>query len=203
MPEWSTLSWICKSISCKYIGYFKYWKIVFFKVLYIYITKYAWVSLKYIKIFLIKGTCSYHIPIDHTSSACIWNGKKRALFCIPENWLVSASRFHVMHYDVQTILQIKCIGNSLWNLVCFSYCIEGDDSEVYIAGVFKGFDFILCMYLYIYFLLYLKCKNLYFLEVVLILYICFVGFCSSYRYLLRLELLLWWHPSQWCIHSPV
>lgn len=95
--------------------------------------------------FFIKGTCSYHVSTDHTSSAYIWNGKKHDLFCIPENWVVSTSGFHVMKYDVQTILKIKCIGNSVWNLICFSRCIERGDSRVDIAAVFKGFDFILCV----------------------------------------------------------
>lgn len=70
-----------------------------------------------------EGTCSDHIPIDHTSSACIWNGKKCGLYfwktylslqCVSWQALLCSNHpaTYVLFHNV----------NSVWNMIAFSQC---------------------------------------------------------------------------------
>lgn len=156
--------------------------------------QYVRAYLKYIMIFLIEGTCSYHLPSDHTSSACIWNGKNcDSLMFLKTQMSTLAGSWQALLFELSCNL---CVVLQHQQRVKsdFSLCVGRNQFKLHTESFFKKIcAMYVCIYPIIFCYTYNAIRELLefeFYRTVLWVGCCMFLFCFSLRYLLRLELLL-------------
>lgn len=128
-------------------------------------------------------------------------GMVRSLICF--EFLKTELSLPVGFMSWTMMFKPSCTLNVLAIVCKISLCIERDYLGWYSSGSLKLWLYSLCVSIFFFSTILQMQKDVSCGSSLNFIYLVLWGFCFSHRYLLRLELLLWWHPRQWCTHSLV